>query len=256
MHNSESRLLSFVIPSFNDSRIIETIESIHATGLDRGDYEIIVKDGGSDENLLTAVRSVLGVYDKLDDSPDAGIFDGINQGLQLATGFYILTLGSDDRVFDLPIEELKDCREESVDIVMCSIQYTDQNWIPKRLWKARNLSFFAYLLGRQYAHFGLVCKKSVYEDIGYFNTDNPVNADYEFFYDLTSKIQKYQQLVLPNIIVQMKMGGNSSASLKAIIKANFRIFRYLLAKNPFALAGLMIKPIYKFEEYARVLFRQ
>lgn len=253
MQDSESRLITFVIPSFKDWRIIETIESIHAIGIDRGDYEIIVKDGGSDEKLLTAVRGVLGAHDKLDDAPDTGIFDGINQGLRLATGFYILTLGSDDRVLDLPIERLRYCREQSVDLVVCSIQYTDENWQPRRLWKSRKLSFGAYLLGRQYAHFGLVCKKAVYEDMGYFNTANPVNADYEFFYDLTSNIRKYRQAVLPNIVVQMKIGGNSSANIKAVTHANFRIARYLLNKNPFALVGLMLKPIYKIEEYVRVL---
>lgn len=253
MQTSEPKLITFVIPSFQDARILEAIGSVHSVGLDDCDYEIIVKDGGSDADLLCAIEQELRSSDRLEVCPDDGIFDGINQGLQLASGFYILTLGSDDRVYDLPIEKLREAREGLVDIVMCSIQYTDQAWTPKRLWKSRKLRFSSYLLGRQCAHFGFICRKCVYEDLGFFNPANPVNADYEFFYDLTSKIKEYRQLVLPNVVVQMKMGGNSSASVKTVLKANIRILKYILEKNPLALVGLLIKPIYKIEEYVRVL---
>ena len=40
-------LISFVIPSFNDPRIIECIKSIQDTNIPEDKKEIIIQDGGS-----------------------------------------------------------------------------------------------------------------------------------------------------------------------------------------------------------------
>lgn len=241
----EEILLSFVIPSFNDDRILETIRSIHECEVPEHLREIIIYDGGSPEKLIKSIKNMLSKNDRLFEEQDNGIFDAINKGLKTAKGHYILTLGSDDRVCDVPLAKLKSACKDNVDLMMFDIEYTNQHWKPLRLWKGRKLALCNYYLGMQYAHFGLVCTRRVYEEIGFFNPNNKVNADYEFFYGLCKRSIKYHQFVVPKTIVQMRIGGNSSASLKAILLANLKMLSFMARTDPLLIPGLFLKPAYK-----------
>ena len=79
-------LLSFVIPSYNDYRILETIKSIKKIEAPKDKIEIIVQDGGSNKDLLSKIKKVIGPNDKLFVENDYGIFDGINRGLKNTSG--------------------------------------------------------------------------------------------------------------------------------------------------------------------------
>lgn len=248
---ADTILISFVIPSFNDDRIIETIQSIHDSGVPERSREIIIYDGGSSPRLLTEIESALCDNDKLFVEDDDGIFDAINKGLKTARGDYILTLGSDDRVFDLSFDTIKNAKADNIDVLMFDIAYTDKNWQPLRIWKGRQLNLFHYYLGRQYAHFGLVCTPKVYRDAGYFNTANKVNADYEFFYQLCKMSPTFRQRVFSETIVQMRIGGNSSANMQAVLKANLKILDFIFRTDILLVPGFFLKPIYKVSEYIK-----
>lgn len=247
--------ISFVIPSFNDDRILETISSIiNIPKVPRENLEIIIQDGGSNNDLITKINSLIdSKFDKLISAKDKGIFDGINKGLKNSTGDLIATLGSDDRVIELDYNILKDYYNQGFNFIQYDIQYTDENWKPLRYWKARKLSFLNLFLGRQYAHFGLITTKEVYEKIGFFNINNKINADYEFFYDCVIKKKRLglKEKVIESVFVQMKMGGNSSANLKAILKGNLSILKYMLRKNPLLIFGLLLKPYHKIKEFRK-----
>ncbi|MDC0122148.1 glycosyltransferase [Planktomarina sp.] len=241
----EAVLISFVIPSFNDDRILETIRSIHECEVPEHLREIVIYDGGSSDTLVESIKNLLSKNDSIFVERDNGIFDAINKGLRIAKGHYILTLGSDDRLCDLPLDTLLYARKENVDLMMFDIEYTNQSWKRLRIWTGHKVSLFNYYLGMQYAHFGLICTKQVYEEIGFFNADNKVNADYEFFYALCKNASKYRQHIVPKTIVQMRIGGNSSASLKTILFANFKMLRFMARTDPFLIPGLFLKPAHK-----------
>tara|TARA_B110000003_G_scaffold37911_1_gene34691 strand:- start:1237 stop:1995 length:759 start_codon:yes stop_codon:yes gene_type:complete len=242
--------LSFVIPSFQDERILETIESIKKIKAPKNAIEIIVQDGGSDKQLLNKIENLISANDKLIVENDHGIFDGINRGLKNTSGDLIATLGSDDRVFFLDYFLLLSKFKQGINFIQYDIEYTDSKWKPLRFWKARKLSLLRYAFGVQHAHFGLICSPEIYKELGYFNTENKVNADYEFFYKCTvSKSSLIIQDVIPDVFVQMKLGGNSSSNIRAVSKANIRIFKFILKTNPLLIFGLFLKPIYKLQEF-------
>jgi len=242
-------LITFVIPSFCDARILECIKSIRDTDIPWAQREIIIQDAGSSNALLAEINSLLSNNDRLIVEKDSGIFDGINRGLSKAHGQYILTLGSDDRVYKLLHSELKFHLENKVDIIVADLAYTGKNWEVIRYWPSRKISMWQYLLGRQYAHFSLICTKNVYEHIGYFNVNNKVNADYEFFYFLCKNISKFRQSYSRSIKIQMRLGGNSSASIRSIFFANINLLRFILKNNKILLVGFFIKPLHKYIEY-------
>lgn len=242
--------LSFVIPSFQDERILDTIASIKEINAPNNSIEIIVQDGGSNKSLLKRIENSLGNNDKLIVEKDFGIFDGINRGLKNASGDLIATLGSDDRVLFLDYNLLLSKFKKGYNFLQYDIQYTDSNWKPLRYWKARRLSFLRYALGIQHAHFGLICSPDIYKKLGYFNIENKVNADYEFFYKCTvNKRNLIVQDVIHQVFVQMKLGGNSSSNIRAVLKANFGIFKFILKTNPLLIIGIILKPIYKSHEF-------
>lgn len=242
-------LISFVIPSLNDRRIIECIKSIQSTNIPDDKIEIIIQDGGSSQSLINEIKSLLSKNDQLIVEQDSGIFDGINRGIRRSNGYFILSLGSDDRVFNLKYEEIKKLWASGVQVVIGELAYTDENWTPIRYWKARKISYTQYLLGRQYAHFSLLCTKEVYEQVGYFNTKNKVNADYEFFYYLCLNIKKFKQNVHNQVVTQMRIGGNSSKNIQTILRANITIFKFIFKANPLLFFGFTFKPFYKLIEY-------
>lgn len=242
-------LISIVIPSFNDDRILECLDSIIGLDIPRNKFQIIVQDGGSDKELLTLIKSKLSKNDVLTVENDKGIFDAINKGISLADGHYIATLGSDDRCLDLTHDDLTQYKSRDVDVIMADIQYTDQNWQPVRFWRGRQISIWHYLIGRQYAHFGLICTKSVYEKVGLFNIQNKTNADYEFFYFLCLAIRHFKQETLSRVVTQMRVGGNSSRNISTILRANLIIVKFIIKTNPLLLIGLIFKPLHKLNEY-------
>ena len=241
--------LSFVIPSYQDERILETIESIKEIDAPANDIEIIVQDGGSNKSLLKKIKNSLSDNDRLIVEKDFGIFDGINRGIKNASGDLIATLGSDDRVLFLDYNLLSMKFKEGYNFIQYDIQYTDSKWNSIRYWKARKLSFLRYAFGVQHAHFGLICSPRIYKELGYFNIENKVNADYEFFYKCTvSKSNLIIQDVIPEVFVQMKLGGHSSSNLSAVLKANIGVIKFILKTNPLLIFGLALKPIYKLQE--------
>ena len=246
--------VSVVIPSFNDPRIVETIKSVKAQSYDSSKVEIVVQDAGSNDDVKGIISSVLGQHDKLICEKDCGIFDGINRGLKNASGDIILTLGTDDRIRDENLfARVEREFDQGFNFIYCGLNYTDENWRIIRRWPARKFSMFTYYLGYQFAHFALFCTPKLYDDIGYFNAKNPVNADYEFFYDALAMKNSIgiRASTIKSYSVDMKIGGNSSRSLLAILKSNGLIARFICQKNPLLLFGLLLKPVHKASEYLR-----
>jgi len=242
-------MISFVIPSFSDSRILEAIDSILNLELKREKYQIVIQDGGSNENILTSIKAKLSNQDILSVEIDGGIFDAINKGVDKAKGHFIITLGSDDRCVNLNEKTLNRFIENGVDIITADIQYTSDDWTPIRFWRGRKVSIWNYLIGRQYAHFGLICTKAVYDQVGKFNIYNKTNADYEFFYYLCLNVKKFKQSVHNQVVTQMRIGGNSSKNIQTILRANMNILKFIFKTNPLLFIGFTFKPFHKLNEY-------
>lgn len=97
---------SVVIVSLNAEKTIrETVQSV----LDQTctDYEIIIKDGLSKDYTLTCVPKDTKI--KVYEEKDAGIYDGMNQGISYTKGRYVLFLNCGDKLHsDTVLEKIKD----------------------------------------------------------------------------------------------------------------------------------------------------
>ena len=242
--------LSIVIPSFNDIRIIDTINSIKGQSVPKNMIEIVIMDPGSRIEILEEIKLLLDENDKLIIDQDEGIFDGINKGIQNSSGEIIFTLGSDDKLAypEAAEEIIQMFNNNKLDFVCSDLIYTNDNWEPVRFWEATLPSFFSFLLGKQVGHFSFASRRKVYDCIGVFNKDLYVSADFDFFIRLGKSTLRGQRL--NKVVTFMKLGGNSSRNIINILKGNMQmLFVALRHYGPFAIFHFLFKPFWKLKEY-------
>lgn len=95
-----SPMFSILMVSLNPGdKLVETMKSV--AGQTYTDYEVIVKDGGSRDGSLDALRSYLQGQElakrvRILEQPDTGIYEGMNQATSAAGGEYYYFLNCGD----------------------------------------------------------------------------------------------------------------------------------------------------------------
>lgn len=90
---------SIIIPAYNSEKTIDVaIGSILKQQYNA--YEVLVIDGLSKDKTLEKVRSYNDARLKIHSEKDNGIYDAMNKGVALASGTWLMFLGSDDELYD------------------------------------------------------------------------------------------------------------------------------------------------------------
>ncbi|MGZ8165190.1 MAG: glycosyltransferase family 2 protein [Methylobacter sp.] len=168
-------LISVITVVYNGERYLEqTIQSVINQTYNNIEYIII--DGYSSDLTVKIIEQYEDRIDYWVSEPDKGIADAMNKGLSFATGEYIAFINADDYLenidcFDKVISQL-----DNNDIFICSILFGPSL---KRLYP-RGFNFLINFKNGVY-HQGALCKKSVFNKIGGFDTKFKTNMDYDFF---------------------------------------------------------------------------
>ena len=70
----------------------------------RRDFELVLVDGGSTDDSNLIIASNKNLISKYISEKDCGVYDAWNKGLRLASGKYVMFVGSDDRLVPEAIE--------------------------------------------------------------------------------------------------------------------------------------------------------
>lgn len=219
---SELRV-SIITVSFNAEKTIrDTIQSVISQNYSRIEYIII--DGASRDNTISIIKSFGNGITRFVSEPDHGIYDGMNKGIDLATGDIIGILNADDFYTDPEvISKVMNVfnSKADVDAVYGDLDYVDQHDTTRvvRKWKSGNYYQHAFLKGWMPPHPTFFVRKSCYLKYGKFTDKLKSAADYEFMLRLIHKHQ-IKIAYLPEVLVKMRAGGKSNASIKNRIKAN------------------------------------
>mgnify|MGYP001049076334 CR=1 FL=1 len=220
MNNSPK--ISIITVAFNsESTIKDTIESVLAQ--DYNNIEYIIIDGGSSDGTLDIIKKYKSQIHYFISEPDTGIYDAMNKGIRVATGDIIGILNSDDFYPNNFIisNVAKSFIQEECDAVYGDLVYVnskDTNKI-ERYWQSGSYSTSKIKNGWMLPHPTFFVKRSLYTRFGLYNTDLKKAADYQMILNL---LYKHNIVVyyIPMILVKMRMGGTSNASLLNRIKAN------------------------------------
>ncbi|MCF1812591.1 glycosyltransferase, partial [Mycobacterium intracellulare subsp. intracellulare] len=101
-------MFSIIVPTFNSAATLQgCIESL--TCQTYNDYELVLVDGASTDRTLEIANSFgAGFGDRLviHSGPDEGPYDAMNRGVGMASGEWLLFLGSDDTLLEPATLEL------------------------------------------------------------------------------------------------------------------------------------------------------
>ncbi len=212
--------ISIITATFNAEKTIEAaIQSVLEQTYSSIEYIII--DGNSKDKTLEIVKKYDSQISKIISEPDKGIYDALNKGIKHATGDIIGFLHADDLLDhkDTIREIAETFSKEECDAVYGDLEYVQSQNPEKiiRYWKSCSYSPSLLKKGWMPAHPTLFIRKAVYNQIGLFNIDYKISADYEFILRLFSQ-NKYKASYLPQVITRMRIGGESNKSIKNIIR--------------------------------------
>ncbi len=214
--------VSIITVCYNSAKTIEdTIQSVVNQTYDNIEY--IVIDGVSTDNTLDIINKYKVQITTIVCEKDNGIYDAINKGIGLATGDIIANLNSDDFYIDSNViaDVVATFEKEKTDTLYADLYYVDAVDTNKivRYWKSKAYKDGLFLKGWMPPHPTFFVKKEVYQKHGLFDLQFKSAADYEIMLRFIHRF-KTSIAYLPRVIVKMRVGGVSNASLSNRIKAN------------------------------------
>jgi glycosyltransferase involved in cell wall biosynthesis len=184
--------------------------------------EHIIVDGVSKDNTLAIVGEFSHIAKTISEK-DKGIYDAMNKGIQLATGEVIGILNSDDFYTNAEVltKVAAAFNDPAVEAVYGDLQYVkaDNTDVVTRTWKSGMFKKKSLYYGWMPPHPTFFVRRHVYEKCGLFNTTLRSAADYELMLRVLLKFNTRVQYI-PEVLVKMRAGGMSNASLKNRLRAN------------------------------------
>jgi glycosyltransferase involved in cell wall biosynthesis len=214
--------ISIITVAFNSANTIaETMQSVAIQ--DYPHIEHIIIDGASTDGTIDIVEKYAISSAIVKSEPDEGIYDAMNKGLAIATGDVVGFLNSDDVFNDAKSVSMISQAMCADDIDAC---YADLIYVSQanpsrvvRFWKSCTYKTGLCAQGWMPAHPTFYVRKTIYEKHGFFDHRLKLQADFEMALRLL-EIHKIKTAYIPYVLVKMRTGGASNASIKNIIRGN------------------------------------
>lgn len=163
----------------NSSGLRKTIESVVFQSFT--DFEFLIIDGGSDDKSIDIIKEYSSQITFWTHEPDNGVYHAMNKGIHQAHGDYVIFLNSGD-VFanDRVLEEVVLNRLDA-DIVSGNAIYEASKFHEmKMIISPYNIKASDLILSFL-PHQATFIKRSLFEEISYYNEDLKIIADWAFF---------------------------------------------------------------------------
>ncbi len=220
--------ISIITATYNSGKTLrDTLQSV--LNQNYPDYELIIQDGGSTDNTEEIVSEFMPKFNgklKWNCEKDKGLYDAMNKGIAHASGEVIGILNSDDFYADSSVLEDIAKGIEGMDVVYGDLVFVDPDNTDHivRQWKGSQHRSGAFMKGWHPAHPTFYARKRLFDELGGFDTSFDVSADFELMFRFIEK-GKAKNKYLPHTFVKMRLGGESTGSIKKIIQGNKNVLR-------------------------------
>jgi len=236
----------------NQNTIVDAINSVALQTYEN--IEHILIDGASTDDTLSIINDAKGRISKIISEPDNGIYDALNKGIKNANGDVIVFLHADDIFAENTIIEkaAKLFEEKQPYSIYGDLQYVSKENTDKiiRYWKSGEYSFSKLKKGWMPPHPTFFVKKEMYDKFGLFNTSFKIAADYDIILRFLGK-HKISTAYLPEVMIKMRIGGESNKSIKNIILKMREDVKALKKNNIGGFYTLILKNITKIPQLFR-----
>jgi len=195
--------------------------------------EHLIIDGGSTDKTLEIIKKIKKKNLNLYSSKDNGFYDALNKGIKFTTGNIVGVLHSDDfyrsnNVIEIVVDIFK---KTKADIVYGDLIYVKKKhpFKPIRYWKAGQYSKEKLLKGWMPPHPAVFIKKNFFNKIGFYKTNYKISADYDFLIRIFN-CKNVNQVYVPKVLINMRIGGMSNKSFKNLIIKSFEDYQ-IIKKN-------------------------
>ena len=221
-----SKKLSIITVCYNAANFIEnTIQSVISQTFTN--YEFIIIDGNSTDGTVDIIRQYQSYLSYFVSEPDKGIAEAMNKGISQAKGEYLLFLHADDYLFSKEsLSKASQQIDSKHDIIAFSIKLKTGHGLYTQ--HSRNLSTLTNFKTPIW-HQGALCKKTLFDTLGVFDTNFMIAMDYDFFLRAyrAGTTMKTSKLILS----VMRDGGISSRKDWPGLKVRFEDERDIHKKN-------------------------
>jgi GT2 family glycosyltransferase len=219
--NRKSLTVSIITASLNAGATIRDC----AQSVRKQTYPVehIIMDGVSTDDTVSKAKKFARSNALITSQRDNGLYDAINKGIRIASGDIIGILNADDfyphnRIISIVQEVF---RNSEIDACYGDLVYVDRKDTSRivRYWRSSPYSDKLMNNGWMPPHPTFFVRRSVYENHGAYRLDMGTAADYEFLLRALV-VNRIRVLYLPTLIAVMRVGGLSSSSLQARLRAN------------------------------------
>jgi glycosyltransferase involved in cell wall biosynthesis len=221
--------------------IAEAMESVH--GQSYGNVEHIVVDGASDDGTLEILERYRDGIACLISERDQGLYFAMNKGIEVATGDYLGILNADDvychkDVLGTIASVLAAGETDAAHADLVYVARDEPSRIV-RYWHSKTYVPGMFEAGWHPAHPTLFVKTRLLKEIGGFDTRYRYHADFDLMVRLFIE-RRITSVYIPEILVRMRTGGQSTRSLQNIYRGNRESWQIArrsgIARTPFWIA--------------------
>lgn len=184
--------------------------------------EFLVIDGNSSDATRDVIRQSTAEA-RVIQQPPTGIYPAINAGIKATSGDIIGILHADDfyATTDVLGQVAKVFKDPAVSACYGDLCYVDARDTTRivRYWRSGDYTTERFKNGWMPPHPTFFVRREMYEKHGMYRTDLGTAADYEMMLRLLVK-HRIRAAYIPRVLVHMRTGGSSNATLEARIRAN------------------------------------
>ena len=215
--------------------------------------EMLIIDGASADGTVALAQGFAAPEIRIVSEPDRGMYDALNKALKFYEGDAVGVLNADDRFHDAHVLSRVAEALEGHDAAHGDLDFHDAEGKIVRRWRGAPRPRRGFASGWMPAHPTFYVRRSVADAVGPFDLGLATAADYEWMLRVID-IHGASLAHIPFVLVDMAMGGRSTAGISAHVRHNLEA---LAARRRWLKSGivdwaLIAKPASKLTQFARV----